>query len=133
MSESILHLSMKTTVASELTKEGYEVIEEPLWPPTRFVSWNAYRPDLIGLLDRDGADEYALVECETNPTMRRLLSKNIWRVELQSKIDRDSRLRRILVLPRGKLGAVDPNLRRSCEIWIADGNSLLKIPMCPRY
>ncbi len=131
MSESALHRNMKAVVASELTREGYRVIEEPLWPPNRFVSWNAYRPDLLGFIHTDATEEYALVECETRPGMRRILTKNIWRVELQSKIDLQPRLRRILVVPRGKLGTLDPKLRRSCEIWVADEDDILKIPMCP--
>ena len=130
MSESALHRSMKAVVASELTKEGYEVVEEPLWPPNRFVSWEAYRPDLLGLVNTDVREEYALVECETKPRTTRLLTKNIWRVELQSKIDRQPRLRRILVVPRGKLGALDLKLRYSCEIWVTDKDDILKIPTC---
>ena len=131
MSESALHRGMKAVVASELTKEGYEVIEEPLWPPNRLVSWEAYRPDLLGVAQTDSREEYVLVECETRPRTKRLLAKNIWRVELQSKIDRQPRLRRILVVPRGKLGALDLKLRHSCEIWVADKADILKIPMCP--
>ncbi len=131
MSESALHRNMKSVVASELTKEGYEVIEEPFWPPNQFISWEAYRPDLLGLIHTDNTEEYALVECETQPGMKRILTKNIWRVELQSKIDRQPRLRRILVVPRGKLSALDLKLRRSCEIWVADKDDILKIPMCP--
>ena len=38
MPESPLHRSMKAVVASELVRDGYEVIEEPLWPPNRLVS-----------------------------------------------------------------------------------------------
>ncbi len=131
MSESTLHRTMKAAVAFELQKEGYGVIEEPLWTPNRFVSWESYRPDLLGLVHSDGKEEYALVECETLPGMKRILAKNIWRVELQSKIDRQPGLRRILVIPRGKLGALDLKLRRSCEIWVADEDDILKIPMCP--
>jgi len=131
LSESALHRGMKAVVASELTKEGYEVLEEPLWPPNRLVSWEAYRPDLLGVAQTDSREEYVLVECETRPRTKRLLAKNIWRVELQSKIDRQPRLRRILVVPRGKLGALDLKLRRSCEIWVADKADILKIPMCP--
>jgi hypothetical protein len=126
-----LHRGMKAVVASELTKEGYEVVEEPLWPPNRLVSWEAYRPDLLGIAQTDSREEYALVECETRPTTKRLLAKNIWRVELQARIDRKPRLRRILVVPRGKLGALDLKLRRSCEIWVTDNADVLKIPMCP--
>jgi len=130
MPESQLHRDMKAVVASELTKEGYQVVEEPLWPPNRLVAWEAYRPDLLGIAQTDSREEYALVECETRPTTKRLLAKNIWRVELQASIDRQPRLRRILVVPRGKLGALDPKLRRSCEIWVADKADILKIPMC---
>src|SRR5207245_4333992 len=61
-----------------------------------------------------------------SPGPTRLLTKNIWRVELQSKIDRQPRLRRILVVPRGKLGALDPKLRRFCEIWVADKADILR-------
>src|SRR6267143_2846270 len=121
---------MKAVVASELSREGYGVIEEPLWPPTRLVSWEAYRPDLLGIAQTDSMEEYALVECETRPRTKRVLAKNIWRVELQSKIDQQARLRRILVVPRGKLGALDLKLRRFCEIWVADKDEILKIPRC---
>jgi len=130
MPESPLHRSMKAVVASELVRNGYEVIEEPLWPPNRLVSWEAYRPDLLGIAQTDSREEYALVECETRPRTKRLLAKNIWRVELQSRIDRQPRLRRILVVPRGKLGALDLKLRRSCEIWVTDEDDILKIPTC---
>ena len=130
MSESSLHRSMKSVAASELIREGYEVVEEPLRPPSRFVFWEAYRPDLLGLVVGEGKEEYALVECETRPRTKRLLAKNIWRVQLQSRIDLQTSLRRILVVPRGKLGCFDLRLRRSCEVWVADQGDLLKIPVC---
>src|SRR2546422_9942899 len=96
MPESPLHRSMKAVVASELVRDGYEVIEEPLWPPNRLVSWEAYRPDLLGIAQTDSREEYALVECETRPRTKRLLAQNIWRVELQTRSDRQPRLRTIL-------------------------------------
>src|SRR5207245_3810132 len=103
----------------------------PHCAPKRFVDSEDYRPSLRGLVNTDVKEEYALVECETKPRTTRLLTKNIWRVELQSKIDRQPRLRRILVVPRGKLGALDPKLRHFCEIWVADKADILKITICP--
>jgi hypothetical protein len=60
--------------------------------------------------------------------MRRFTSKNYSSLWFQPSVLSAGSLRRILAVPRGKLGAVDLRLRRGWEIWvIGSGGSLEKI------
>jgi len=116
---------MKGVVRLELESEDYRVVEEPLLPPFDWVSWSTYRPDLLGFK----GEGLVVVECETQPNMRRFRSKNYSSLWFQPSLDREGSLRRILAVPRGKLGAVDLRLRRGWEIWvIGERGSTLKIP-----
>src|ERR1700684_2523268 len=115
MGESVLHLRMKESVSRELAEEGYSVFFEPPYAPSRFLSWESYRPDLFGIRADAGRQEYAIVECETRPSGRRLASKNFRSVDIQTKLNSELSLRRILVVPRGTLACVDPSVRRSWE------------------
>ena len=118
MGESTLHLRMKESVSRELLDEGYSVFFEPPYAPSSFLSWVSYRPDLFGIRRSPGRQEYALVECETRPSARRLASKNFLSLDVQTRLDSDLFLRRILVVPRGTLARLDPSVRRSWETWI---------------
>jgi len=118
MAESSVHRSMKAIVRAELEKEMYEVIEEPLYPPGAKASWSSYRPDLLGYRSAAGIEELVLVECETRPNMKRFRSKNHSSVWFQPYLFRRGSVRRILAVPRGKLGAVDMGLRDKWEIWV---------------
>ncbi len=109
---------MKESVSRELLDEGYSVFFEPPYAPSRFLSWVSYRPDLFGIRGSPGRQEYALVECETRPSARRLASKNFLSLDVQTRLDSDLSLRRILVVPRGTLSRLDPSVRRSWETWI---------------
>jgi hypothetical protein len=109
---------MKESVSRELLDEGYSVFFEPPYAPSRFLSWVSYRPDLFGIRGSPGRQEYALVECETRPSARRLASKNFLSLDVQTRLDSDLSLRRILVVPRGTLARLDPSVRRSWETWI---------------
>jgi hypothetical protein len=71
------------------------------------------------------------VECETNPSTRRLLAKNFRSVELQDRLDVSCSLRRVLAIPRGTLHRLEGSLRFSWETWIL-GDGLLKIPPAGR-
>ena len=116
--ESELHRSMKGVMRTELESEGYFVFEEPLFPPTRRLSWSGYRPDLLGFR-RDGCgEEVVIVECETRPNMKRFTSKNHTSVSFQASIISEGRVRRILAIPRGRLHAVDLRIRAGWEVWI---------------
>ena len=128
MGESILHRLMKESASRELADEGYSVFREPPYAPSRFMSWVSYRPDLFGVKASTGRQEYALVECETRPSSRRLDAKNFRSVEVQTRLNSDLSLRRILVVPRGTLAAVDSFVRLAWEIWIYEGGRFQRFP-----
>lgn len=132
MGESVLHRDMKRCASRELEGEGYSVFFEPPYSPSRFLSWVAYRPDLFGMRTRAGLQEYALVECETQPSSRRLASKNFRSVQVQTRLNLTLSLRLILVVPRGTLARVDPEVRLSWETWIYEGEGLLMFPKACR-
>lgn len=116
---------MKAIVRQELEHERYAVVEEPLFPPGRKLSWSSYRPDLLGYRSEGGNEEVVLVECETHPNMRRLGAKNTFSVSFQPHLFRSGAVRRILAVPQGKLGAVDMRIRDRWEIWVVGESSPL--------
>ena len=132
MGESDLHRRMKESVSKALSYEGYAVFFEPPCSPSRFLTWASYRPDLFAIRASAGRQEYALVECETRPSGRRLASKNIKSVEVQMRLEHDLSLRRILVVPRGKLSLLESSVRRSWETWIFEGGSFQRFPMASK-
>src|SRR5271157_5462679 len=109
---------MKEVVREELKGEGFKVVEEPSFPPADWISWSTYRPDLMGFRLAGNHEELAIVECETRPSMRRFTSKNYSSLWFQPPLLREGSLRRILAVPRGKLGSVDLQLRTGWEIWV---------------
>jgi len=109
---------MKAVVRGELEKEGFGVVEEPTYPPAKWISWSTYRPDLLGFRAKEMKEEIAIVECETRPSMRRFASKNYSSLWFQPSVLSVGSLRRILAVPKGKLGAVDLRLRQGWEIWV---------------
>lgn len=113
---------MKSVVREELEKDGFKVVEEPVFPPARWISWSTYRPDLLGFRAQNHREEVAIVECETRPNMRRFASKNYSSLWFQPSVLSDGSVRRILAVPKGKLGAVDLRLRSGWEIWVIGGN-----------
>ena len=119
---------MKERVSQQLAEEGYAVFFEPPCAPSRYLSWVSYRPDILGIRASEGRQEYALVECETRPSERRLASKNYKSVDIQTTLHSELLLRRILVVPRGKLASVDRSVRRSWETWIYEGGAFQRFP-----
>ena len=118
MAESALHRRMKLIVRRELERENYAVLEEPLFPPSRRVSWSAYRPDLVGYREEREEEEFAVVECETHPSMKRFRSKNFSSLWFQPFLFQNGSIRRVLAVPQGRLRAVDLELREEWEIWV---------------
>lgn len=123
MAESQVHRSMKAIVRSELEQENYAVVEEPLFPPKEKLSWSSYRPDLLRYRSKDGTEEIVLVECETRPNMRKLGAKRHSSVWFQPYLFRRGSVRRILAVPRGKLGSVDMKIRVQWEVWVIGADS----------
>lgn len=129
MAESDVHRSMKSIVREELKRERYEVIEEPLFPPSWRISWKSYRPDLLGYRSEGGAEELVLVECETRPRMKRIRAKNFTSVWFQPYLERNGSVRKILAVPQGKLKGVDLRIRDQWEVWVVGGRTTMqKIP-----
>ena len=128
VAESNLHRSMKRVVRAELESEGYLMVEEPLYPPSRRISWSAYRPDLLGIRRDRSTEEIVIVECETHPSMSRFRGKNYSSLCFQASILYDGRIRRVLAIPKGRLDAVDLRLRDEWEVWIlGDVRPLMKL------
>ena len=94
------------------------MVLEPKSPPDADVNWSEYRPDVFGTRLRANCKDHVLVECETEPSMTRFRSKNYVSLTFQTRLFGDDTLRRILVVPHGKLKTVDLKLRSSWEIWI---------------
>lgn len=130
--ESALHRLMKGAASRELAGEGYTVFFEPPVAPSRFLSWEAYRPDVLGVRATGATQDYAIVECETRPSARRLSSKNFLSVEVQTRLNSDLSFRRILVVPRGSLACVQPSVRLEWEVWVHEGGALRKFPRAHR-
>jgi hypothetical protein len=128
--ESDLHRSMKGMVKQVLEVERYRVMEEPLYPPARWIHWESYRPDLLGLRSDNTSEQLVIVECETHPNMKRLLAKNFASLWFEPSVLRDGSIRRILAIPRGNLSKLDLRLRNRWEVWILGATGpLVKIPM----
>ena len=125
VAESQTHRSMKAIVKNELELEDYAVVEEPLFPPGEKVSWSSYRPDLLGYKSREGTEEVVLVECETNPYMKRLGAKNHSSVWFQPYLFGRGCVSRILAVPLGKLRLVDMSIRDEWEVWVVGSSSPL--------
>lgn len=109
---------MKDIIREELERDNYQVVEEPLFPPARWIAWSTYRPDLLGYRSDSLTQELAIVECETHPSMNRFKSKNFSSLSFQPSIFTEGSIRRILAVPQGKLHAVDLSLRHRWEIWV---------------
>ena len=118
MAESRLHHAMKDIVRRELEDELYLVIEEPVFPPGERLSWTSYRPDLLAYRASGTEEETVLVECETRPNARRFASKNHGSVWFQRSLFRRGSVRKILAVPRGRLGRVDMKLRKERDFWV---------------
>jgi len=118
MAESSLHLAMKTLAYRSLSGEGYEVTFEPSYSPVSSIGWSRYRPDLFGVRETDEGSEFVLVECETHPQTKRIEQKEFLHVSFQSSLDHVRSLRRVLLVPRGRLSALEMRVRRNCEIWV---------------
>lgn len=109
---------MKRMVRQHLESDRYRIIEEPLFPPTRWLHWENYRPDLLGYRSDEKTEEIVIAECETHPSTRRMLRKNYGSLWFEPSVLREGSIRRILAVPRGGLSALDLELRRDWEIWV---------------
>lgn len=131
--ESRLHELFKRAVFTELEREGYDLYVEPLEPPLSRLNWSQYRPDVFGVLYDEAESRFVLVECETDPRIKRIKGKlsKIRSLNIQ-KILNEKRVvfRLLLVIPLGMLHRVNClEIRRFWEIWIVNyrGEIIYKI------
>lgn len=132
--ETRLHNLLKGVVLNELEREGYDIYVEPPEPPTSRLNWRFYRPDILGILSSRTEFRLILVECETNPRIRKVKLKELKIkrfLTFQKKLNEVCNIRLLLVIPSGKLRAInDSAIRKHWDIWIVSLDSRVahKIP-----
>lgn len=132
--ESRLHELLKEAALTELEKEGYYLYVEPSDPPSWRINWSLYRPDVAGTLTNEAEFRFVLVECETNPNIRRIkrkISKIRKSLTVQNRLNEKYLFRLLLVIPAGMLNRVNySDIRLRWEIWIVNyrGEIIHKIP-----
>lgn len=117
VAESELHKFLKSAAAEKLEKKGFSIYFEPEWPPIHLLEWQRYRPDIFGIKRKCRVDEYAFVECETNPNPKRILAKNVTSVAIQTRLLRETKCRKILAIPSMKFEALNSSVTKNWEIW----------------
>ena len=132
--ESVLHERFKSVIYNELEKEGYDIYIEPYESPFDRLRWSYYRPDILGVICKDTEFRLVLVECETNPKIKRIKGKmskiRRW-LTFQKRLNEKHVLRLLLIIPPMMLRKVNYfEIRRLWEIWIVNkrGKIIYKIP-----
>ena len=132
--ESELHGLLKEAICYELKKEGYDLYVEPSESPLEMLSWNYFRPDILGLICQETELGLIIVECETNPSVKRMNEKRLkierW-FHLQKRLNEKHLFRFLLAVPPGMLRKVNTStIRRLWEIWIVNdkGKIIHKVP-----
>ncbi len=133
--ESRLHTVLKEAVRRRLRAEGFDVFLEPSEPPLPGVAWSSFTPDLMGFNEGLGSASVAVVECETNPSPRRLQGKSrkVKELRFQGTLHRHHSLRFILAIPHGKLsGLIGSGFRATWETWLIDAQEGCVSSLIPR-
>lgn len=124
--ESELHKKLKQAVARELHIQQYTVYHEPPEPPLSRLFWYSYRPDVIGVISNNSKLIILVVECETNPSLQRMLRKTnqIKHVfYLQKCLNEDHLILPLLIIPSMKFNKINfLEIRRFWEIWIINNS-----------
>lgn len=126
---------MKEAVRRRLRAEGFHVLVEPAEPPFPNVAWGSFRPDLMGFNEASDYASVALVECETNPTPRRIQAKSrkVKGFRYQGTLHRRHSLRFILAIPHGKLNRlIGSGFRATWETWLIDAQEGVILSLIPR-
>ena len=117
VAESELHRFLKRAAAETLEEQGFTIYFEPEWSPVDLLEWQNYRPDIFGIKSERRVDEYAFVECETNPNPKRILKKNVASIAIQTRLMRKTKSRKILAIPTTKADSLDSSVRTLWEVW----------------
>ena len=118
--ETRLHESLKEAAFHELAKEGYDLYVEPLEPPLERLTWSFYRPDILGVICDEKELRLVVVECETNPQIRRIkrkISKIKHSFSFQKRLNEEHLFRLLLVIPYGMLHKVhNPGIHKDIPV-----------------
>jgi hypothetical protein len=122
--ESRLHRLLKKAVRVELKREGFTIYIEPMVSPNRRLSWDSYRPDVLGIVSTKSLFKLALVECETHPNTTRIVDKTT-RIQrtlfLQKRLFEQYVFLPLLVIPPLTLNRINHYLiRKFWDIWIVN-------------
>ncbi len=123
MTESDLHKLLKAAATRVLMQQGFTIYLEPEWSPLELLAWARYRPDILAARRTGEGNDYALVECETKPRLRRILAKNTQSITVQATLGGSTKVSKVLVIPAGTLKALDMKIRKDWTIWIVSPRS----------
>jgi len=132
--ESKIHKLLKQIVANELEKNHFTTYQEPLESPYNNLWWQSYRPDVLATKNTERLFEVVLVECETKPDKKRVLTKMSTiqnNLTLQKRLFEKTRFHPILAIPPDNLAKIlCCKVRNFWTIWIINklGKISQKIP-----
>lgn len=132
--ESKFHKLLKQIVSNELKKNHFITYEEPLESPYNNLWWQSYRPDVFATRNTERTFEVVLVECETKPSKRRVLTKmSIIQNNLtfQKRLFEKTEFHPILAIPPHNLTKIlCSNVKNFWTIWIINKLGIIsqKIP-----
>ena len=122
--EGHLHKFLKHTVGQELQNQNYTLHYEPLESPLSRLWWHSYRPDILATLSSNFNLKVVLVECETQPNRKRVLTKTAQiqqSLSLQKRLHENTSILPLLVIPPANLYKIICSaIRRFWEIWIVN-------------
>jgi hypothetical protein len=128
--EGTLHKLHKQTVAEELQKQNYGIHFEPWESPLNLLWWQAYKPDILAIKQTMSSRRIVLVECETKPTRKRVLTKTRQikkNLAIQKQLFTDTMILPLLIIPPNNLQKImfSP-IRKFWEIWIISQEGQIK-------
>jgi len=120
--EGNLHKLHKLAVAEELQKQSFEIHYEPWESPLNLLWWQSYKPDILAIKQNTSSKKIVLVECETKPSRKRVLTKTKQiekNLTVQKQLFENTMILPLLVIPPNNLQKImfSP-IRKFWEIWI---------------
>ncbi len=138
--EGNLHKLHKLTVAQELEKQNYGIHYEPWESPLDLLWWQSYKPDILAIKHTNCSRKIVLVECETKPNRKRVLTKATQikkNLAIQKQLFENTMILPLLIIPPNNLQKmIFSSIRKFWEIWIItqEGKIYHKIPLvCAGY
>lgn len=120
--EGSLHKLHKQKVAEELQKQDYGIHFEPWESPLDLLWWQSYKPDILAFKQSNSCRKIVLVECETRPNRKRVLTKTSQikkNLAIQKQLFENTMILPLLAIPPNNLQRIMfSSIRKFWEIWI---------------